>query len=83
MEITLEEEFTQYVAIHKISILKAMMIKYYKTLEINDIVLPDFQRNDSPEKLADRDIKNLILYDFKRFNSLYEKAWAELAPILE
>lgn len=80
---TLEEEFLYYAAIHRFSILKAMMIKYYSTLEADSINLPDFQREDSPEKLADKDVKNLVLTDINKFNSLYEKAWAELAPLLE
>jgi hypothetical protein len=79
----LEEEFSQFVAIHKLAILKAKIIDYYRTLEQTGINIPDFMRDDTPEKKADKDIKNLLLTDINKFNSLYEKAWGELAPLLD
>ena len=81
--VTLEDEFEQFKAVHKLSILKAKIIDYYKTLEQGAVNLPGFMRDDTPEKKADKDVKNLILTDINKFNSLYEKAWCELAPLLD
>lgn len=81
--VTLEEEFEQFKALHKFSILKAMMIRYYETIQQGQVNLPDFMRDDTPEKLADKDLKDLVLNDINKFNSLYEKAYTELAPLLD
>lgn len=81
--VTLEDEFEQFKAIHKLAILKAKMIDYYETLEQGKINLPDFQRDDTPEIKANKDVMYLLLTDINKFNSLYEKAWNELAPILD
>ena len=81
--VSLEDEFEQYKAVHKLAILKVKIIDYYRTLEQTGINIPDFMRDDTPEKKADKDIKNLLLTDINKFNSLYEKAWGELAPLLD
>ena len=81
--VTLEDEFEQFKAVHKLAILKAKMIDYYETLEQGKINLPDFQRDDTPEIKANKDVMYLLLTDINKFNSLYEKAWNELAPILD
>lgn len=79
----LEEEFSQFVAVHKLSILRAKILNYFITLEQKEVNLPDFMRDDTPEQKTDRILKNLIMTDINKFNSLYEKAWSELAPILD
>jgi hypothetical protein len=79
----LENEFEQFKALHKYAILKAKMMNYYETVQQGQINLPDFMRDDTPEKLADKDLKDLVLNDINKFNSLYEKAYTELAPILD
>lgn len=80
----LEEEFEQYKALHKYATLKAMIIQYYQDLEDGKIKLPDFMRNDTPEKLADKDIKNLLCLSDggEKFNRLYEAAWQVIAEIM-
>ena len=85
MQLTLEEEFEQYKAVHKYSVLKAKIMDYYTTLDQGQINLPDFLRDDTPEKLADRDLKELMsLKDGGvKFNRLYENAWNEIAEVLE
>lgn len=81
----LENEFEQFKALHKFSILKAMMKRYYETIQQGQVNLPDFMRDDTPEKLADKDIKALVCRgdNLEKFNSLYEKAYTELAPLLD
>lgn len=82
--LTLEQEFEEFKALHKFSVLKGKMINYYRTIQQNEENLPNFMRDDTPEKLADRDIRNLVLLNdgLFKFNSLYEKAWCEVAPML-
>ena len=85
----LHEEFEQYKALHKFSILKAMMMRYYETLEQGQVDIPEFCKDiDSKhryELLAMRELKALICQgdNLERFNSLYEKAYTELAPLLD
>lgn len=81
--VTLEDECMQRIALHKYAILKAKMMNYYETMQQGQINLPDFMRDDTPEKLADKVLKELVLNDINKFNSLYEKAYIELAPILD
>ena len=81
--VSLEDEFEQYKALHKYSILKAMVIDYFQTLEQGEVNIPDFQRDDSPEKKAEKELAKLAIADINRFNSLYEEAWCILAPILD
>jgi hypothetical protein len=80
----LEEEFEITKARHKYSVLKARIMQYYMDLEQGQINLPNFMREDNPEKLADRDIRNLLLLSDggKKFNELYEHAWHDVAEYL-
>lgn len=86
---TLEKEFEEYKALHKYSILKAKMMRYFETIEQSEIDIPEFQKDEHDknriEFLANRELNALVLRDdnLQKFNSLYEKAWAELAPLLE
>lgn len=79
---SLEDEFEQYKALHKYAVLKAKMIMYYEVVLANSVELPPFMGGDTPEKCADRDIKELALNDINKFNESYEKAWCEIAPNL-
>jgi hypothetical protein len=58
-------------------------MNYYETLQQGEVNIPDFMRDDTPEKLADRDLKNLVLNDINKFNKLYEQAYIEIAPLLD
>lgn len=81
----LEQEFEEYKAAHKYSILKAKIMNYYADLQDTGINIPDFLREDTPEKLADRDLQELLstCSGIEKFNKLYEMAWQEIAPCLE
>lgn len=79
----LEDECMQRIALHKYAILKARIINYYETLQQGEVNMPDFMRDDTPEKLADRDLKNLVLNDINKFNKLYEQAYTDIAPLLD
>jgi len=79
-------EMTAAIVEHKLSILKAKMIQYYRDLEDGSATIPDFMRKgETPEDLADEEIKNLLARDDKgrKFNSLYETAYKELAEVLD
>lgn len=77
---TLEQEFEKAKAIHKYSVLFAMIKKYYTDLQGTGINIPDFMRDDSPEELAQKDLKCLVTMpdNLKTFNRLYELAWEEV-----
>ena len=79
----LEAEFEEIKALHKYGIVKARIMNYYETLQQGEVNMPDFMRDDTPEKLADRDLKNLVLNDINKFNDLYEQAYIEIAPLLD
>lgn len=85
MKVSLEDEFEQYKACHKYSVLKAKMIDYYTTLDMGKVNLPNFLRNDSPEKRADEELRNIISMPdgMKRFNELYEIAWESIAELMD
>ena len=80
---SLEREFEEYKALHKYAIMKAMMMRYFRTLQQGEVNMPDFMRDDSPERLADRELKKLVVNDINKFNSLYEKAYEAIAPLLD
>ena len=79
-------EFEQYKALHKYAILKAKAVQYYTDLEENSPTIPDFMRQgQTPEDLADAQLRNLLCIPdgFATFNRLYERAYQELAEVLE
>lgn len=80
---SVEHEFEIEKARHKKAILKAKIQDYFETIQQGQINLPDFMRDDTPEKLADIEIRKLVVNDIDKFNSLYEKAYIELAPLLD
>lgn len=79
MKTTLEREFSEYKLAHIVAILKVKMIRYYEVILANSPQLPSFMGGDTPEKCANRDIKNLYNTDLHRFMDLYEQAYQELA----
>jgi hypothetical protein len=79
----LEKEFAEYKALHKYAIMKAMLMRYFRTIQQGEVNIPDFLRDDSPERLVDKELRNLVVNDINKFNSLYEKAYEELAPMLD
>ena len=82
----LEAEFEEYKALHKFAILKCKIMQYYKDLEEGQVLVPDFQRtHETPEALADKDLRCLVLRkdNLQEFNRLYEKAYKELAEVLD
>ena len=85
MEISLENELSQCIAQHKYAVLKAKMIDYYQTLEMGKVNLPNFVRTDSPEILADRELRHILCSEngMERFNELYEIAWNSIAELMD
>ena len=78
MEMVLEREFTRRAFVHKMAVLKAVMMKHYADLQdTNTVCIPDFLRQDTPEKLAEKEIEELLILDNngERINHLYNIAW--------
>lgn len=79
----LEFEFSDYKVIHMLAILKAKMIMYYEIVLADTVQLPPFMGGDTPEKCADRAVKELYERDINEFVNMYEKAYRELAQMGE
>lgn len=80
-ELSLEFEFEIYKDIHRMAILQAKLITYYRTVQESGITIPFFML-ESPEKRAEREVQDLFDKDKETFNALYEKAWAQYAECL-
>ena len=80
-EISLESEFELYKQLHKTTILQAKITAYYRNLNETGIKIPEFM-TVPPEKLAEKEVINLMCYSPKTFDSLYEHAWSEYAEYL-
>lgn len=80
-EWSLENEFKIYRDMHKISILQAKLIAYYRTIQESGIMIPFFML-ESPEKRAEIEVQELFDKDKETFDSLYEKAWEQYAECL-
>lgn len=80
----LEAEFEQFKAVHKYATLKARLIKYYTDLQDGKVNLPDFMRDDTPEKLADAEIRRILCMPdgLERFDRLYNTCWEEIAEVM-
>ena len=79
-------EMSERFALHRYSVLKARIMKYYQDLEGTGCVnIPDFLRDDTPEKLADRELKRLVMNPngLGEFNRLYELAYKDVAEKVE
>lgn len=81
IELTLESEFEIYKQIHKTTILQAKITTYFKDLQNTGVKIPEFMTIPA-EKLAEKEVVNLICNSPKLFNTLYENAWREYAEYL-
>ena len=80
-KLSLEKEFELYKQLHKTTILQAKITTYYRNLNETGIKIPEFM-TVPPEKLAEKEVINLMCYSPKTFDSLYEHAWSEYAEYL-
>lgn len=75
----LTNEFVQYKAQHKYSVLMAKMIDYYATIMQDEILLPF----DTPEARAEEDVRKVFNKGKDEFDRLYELAWQEMAEKMD
>lgn len=80
-ELSLEKEFALFCQLHKTTILQAKITTYYRNLQNTGITIPEFM-TVPPEKLAEKEVLQLMCYSPKTFESLYEHAWREYAEYL-
>ena len=80
-ELSLEKEFALFCQLHKTTILQAKITTYYRNLQETGIKIPEFM-TVPPEKLAEKEVLQLMCYSPKTFESLYEHAWREYAECL-
>ena len=80
-ELSLEKEFALFCQLHKTTILQAKITTYYRNLQNTGITIPEFM-TVPPEKLAEKEVLQLMYYSPKTFESLYEHAWSEYAEYL-
>ena len=80
-ELSLESEFELFKQLHKTTILQAKITTYYRNLQNTGITIPEFMQVP-PEKLAEKEVLQLMCYSPKTFDSLYEHAWREYAEFL-
>lgn len=80
----LEAEFEQFKAVHKYATLKARMIQFFTDAQNGEVNIPDFMRDDTPEKLADREIRRILCMPdgLERFDRLYNACWEEIAEVM-
>ena len=80
-ELSLEKEFALFCQLHKTTILQAKITTYYRNLQNTEVTIPKFM-TVPPEKLAEKEVLQLMCYSPKTFNKLYEHAWSEYAEYL-
>ena len=80
-ELTIEKEFELFKQLHKTTILQAKITTYYRNLQNTGIKIPEFM-TVPPEKLAEKEVLQLMCYSPKTFDKLYEHAWSEYAEYL-
>ena len=80
-ELILEKEFELFKQLHKITILQAKITAYYRNLQNTGVTILEFM-TVPPEKLAEKEVSQLMCYSPKTFESLYEHAWSEYAEYL-
>ena len=75
--LTLEQEFEKYKALHKWSVLYSVMKKFYADLNNTGVTIPEFMQAKTPDELALADMQALLsLPDGgKTFNQAYNDAW--------
>ena len=80
-ELSLEKEFALFCQLHKTTILQAKITTCYRNLQNTGVTIPEFM-TVPPEKLAEKEVLQLMCYSPKTFESLYEHAWREYAEYL-
>ena len=80
-EMDLSKEFELYKQLHKTTILQAKITTYYRNLQNTGVTIPEFM-TVPPEKLAEKEVLQLMCYSPKTFYKLYEHAWSEYAEYL-
>ena len=80
-EMTIEKEFELFKHLHKTTILQAKITTYYRNLQNTGVTISEFM-TVPPEKLAEKEVLQLMCYSPKTFESLYEHAWSEYAEYL-
>lgn len=80
-ELTIEKEFELFKQLHKTTILQAKITTYYRNLQNTGVTIPEFM-TVPPEKLAEKEVLQLMCYSPKTFDELYENAWREYAEYL-
>ena len=80
-ELTVEKEFELFKQLHKTTILQAKITTYYRNLQSTGVTIPEFM-TIPPEKLAEKEVLQLMCYSPKTFDNLYEHAWREYAEYL-
>ena len=80
-ELTIEKEFELFKQLHKTTILQAKITTYYRNLQNTGVKIPEFM-TVPPEKLAEKEVLQLMCYSPKTFDKLYEHAWSEYAEYL-
>lgn len=80
-ELTIEKEFELFKQLHKTTILQAKITTYYRNLQSTGVTIPEFM-TVLPEKLAEKEVLQLMCYSPKTFDILYEHAWREYAEYL-
>ena len=85
MSLSLEQEFTDFLIVHKYAVLKANLMKYYYDLQNTGITIPSFLEKETPEEKADKFITSLMLRNdnLKLFNEKYNLAWNEIAEFMD
>lgn len=80
-DLSLEKEFELYKWMHMTTILQAKITVYYRNLQDTGIKIPEFMTVPA-EKLAEKEVLQLMCYNPKTFESLYKQAWNEYAECL-
>lgn len=80
-KLTIEKEFELFKHLHKTTILQAKITTHYRNLQNTGVTIPEFM-TVPPEKLAEKEVLQLMCYSPKTFDNLYERAWSEYAEYL-
>ena len=79
----LANEFEQYKAQHKYSVLMAKLIQDNEFIMANEVNIPEFMGGDTPEKRAEGQIREIYNLGIDNFNRAYERAWNEIAEMMD
>ena len=63
----MEKEFRKYAYLYVFKVIYDKMVKYHQTLEQGKLRLPDFMRDDTPEKMAEKEVKELYINNTEDF----------------